>query len=366
MTKDILAWTKQCKKLILRHDILLAFVIAVGVIIVGVWLGWKNDKTIPFYPSPHYRYLSPDPLRYLANWDGPDYIQIAKHGYKTLLSAGFYPLYPLLIRGFYYIFRSYLVSALFVSWSSLVGAIYFYIKIIRKLQLVDDQSSRWMPVLLFVLFPTGVFLIAAYTESLYAMLALGSIYFTLKKRHVSAGVLLLLANITHITGIFLIVLDGLLLFEEKVRLRKIAVTVLMGAFGSVAFMVFLTLRYHDAFAYFQSQTMVHGWLAPGYHHLITSASFFNLLFTVLLICAAKYYWRTRKSFSVYALLFLLIPIMGKQWGGFDRYVLMAFPVQWMLYEKFKDKQQTFVIVIALTAILWTYTLLLYAAGYIGS
>jgi Gpi18-like mannosyltransferase len=354
----------EVKRLVVKYDILLAISIAVAVILASVWLGYMNSKVIPVVPG--YRYSSHDPLNFLSDWDGPYYLHIAKYGYTNLLSAGFYPLYPLLVRVFYYVLRSYLLSALFVSWVSLVGAVYFYLKIVRQLGMVDSEANRFMSILPFVLFPTGVFLVATYTESLFAALALGSIYFSLKRHFIPAGIFLLLANLTHVTGILLITLDILILCEERTPIWKSAAVLLKGAVGAFAFMAFLYVRYHNALAFYESQTQVHEWLGKGYRHLLSSMSGLNALFVVLLVVSAVYFWRRRKSFSVYALLFLLIPILGTQWGGFDRYVLMAFPIPLMMYESLRRKPQAYYAVVVLSAMLWTYTLVQYTAGYIGS
>jgi hypothetical protein len=117
--------------------------------------------------------------------------------------------------------------------------------------------------------------------------------------------------------------------------------------------------------FLKSQTHIHGWLRANYLNLLLSTSYLNAFLAGLLIIAAVYFWDKRKSFSIYSLLFLLIPLVGAKWGGFNRYVIMAFPIPIMVYQFFKNKQ-AYVWVVMLTAIFWTYTLLQYAAGFISS
>jgi hypothetical protein len=81
--------------------------------------------------------------------------------------------------------------------------------------------------------------------------------------------------------------------------------------------------------------------------------------------AVIYWWNRKRSFSIYSGLFLLIPFAGGQFGGFARYCLMVFPVQFMLYDYLKDKRVLYPLVIAGFAVGWTYFLLQYAGGYIG-
>ncbi len=353
------------KEVVLQHDIAMALCCGLFVILLGVFLGIRNDQMISARLGSYVHYSLSNPLTVFTHWDGNDYIKIAQHGYKSLLDAGFFPFYPLVIRTFYYIFRSYLFSALFISWASLVGAIYFYIKIIRHLGLVAKRTNIPLAVVPFVLFPTAVFMMVTYTEGLFALFALASIYFAFKKRYVWVGLFILLAFLTHITGAFLIVLDGLILLEEKVPFKKIVLSTAIGSLGLLTFMGYSYVRFHNALEFLKSQTHIHGWLKANYLNLLLSTSYLNAFFAVLLVISAIYFWNKRRSFSIYSLLFLLIPLVGAKWGGFNRYVIMAFPIPIMVYQYFKDKQ-AYVWVVMLTAIFWTYTLLQYAAGFISS
>ncbi len=325
----------------------------------------RNDAMISARLGSRVHYAFADPLSILAHWDGIDYINIAKYGYRSLLDAGFFPLYPLTIRLFHYVFGSYLISALVVSWLSLVGGIYFYIKIMRRLGLVGKTTNLFFAIAPFVLFPTAVFMIVTYTEGLFAFLALASIYYALTKRYYLSGIFMALAGLTHITGVFLIILNGLILLEEKVGLKAVVKSLAVGSLGVLGFMIFSFIRFHNFLEFLKSQTHLHGWLKANYLTLISHTSYLNILFVILLIASAVYFWKKRKSFAIYALLFLLIPVIGGQWGGFNRYVIMAFPIPLMIYDMLKEKQ-IYVLAIMLTAIFWTYTLLQYAAGYISS
>ena len=91
----------------------------------------------------------------------------------------------------------------------------------------------------------------------------------------------------------------------------------------------------------------------------------NILFLVLILVSGIYWWSRNKSFAIYSLLFLLIPILGKQFGGFSRYVLMDFPIQLMLYGYFRKRKFGYSVCICLTTVLWAYFLFQFAGGYTG-
>jgi hypothetical protein len=365
--RDYLNLSKITKR-VNTHDLLLATLVALIVIICGLFLGWSNNKVFPSYPPAHYHYVKEpsNPLSFISNWDGPDYLDIVHSGYHTLFQANFFPLYPLLVYLVKFIVRSALDSALIVSWLSLVGALYFYIRIVKKMFGIRGLDDTVAALMFFILFPTAVFLFATYTESLYAMLSLGAIYYSLQKKYIYVAPLLLLCTATHITAPLVVLLSAMILWEQKVRLVNIIATAVVGCLGLVAYMVFLEQRFHNPLAFLKAQKQIHGWFHHSYLNLITSASDFNVLFIALLIGAAVYWWQTRKSFSVYCLLFLLIPLLGRQYGGFNRYVLMAFPIELMLSKFFITRKNIYPYALLVTGILWIFFTLQYAAGYIGS
>jgi Gpi18-like mannosyltransferase len=351
-----------------RRDLWLS--IAVTIIVVGssFFLGWANDKTTTVSPLPGFHYIV-EPhniLSYMANWDAVDYLSIARHGYTSLFWVNWFPVYPLAIHTLDYVSPSPLVSAFVISWLSLVGAIFFYIKIVRRLFKVTDVLEPLRALVFFVLFPTAVFLVAPFSESLFAFLALGAIYAALRKQWLWSAILAMVCSATHITGIFVVLLVGLILWEEKAKLSQVVATWAVGSLGLLAYMYYLLLDYHDPIAFLRSQTVYHDWVKHGFSNLITTATLTNVIFIVLIMVAAVYWWQRRRSFSIYSLLFLAIPLIGRQYGGFDRYVLMAFPIPLMIYGAVRDNKFIYPLATTLTGVAWTYILLQYAGGYIGS
>src|ERR1700683_3994291 len=353
-----------------RHkDTWLALFVTIFIAGLGLFLGWdKNHVFISFPTAPGFHYTAEphNALSFFSEWDSADYIQIAKHGYTNLFWINWFPLYPIAINLVNHLIPSPLDSAITVSWASLVGAIYFYLKIARRLFKLKDDLEPLRALLFFVLFPTGVFLIAPFSESLYALLALGAIYFALEKRVAPAALLTLLCTATHITGPFVAVLVAQILREEGESLGVAGRTAAIGCLGLLTYMAFLFNRFDHPLGFLESQQIYHHWTSYGFLNLITSATPSRILSVALLVLAARYWWNRRRSFAVYSLLFLLIPLIGRQYGGFNRYVLMAFPVELMLYGWFRNKPKLFPVVAALFCLAWTQFLLQYAGGYIGS
>jgi Gpi18-like mannosyltransferase len=352
---------------VVNNGFLLAVLISLLIILVGLFIGWENNKIVPINPDTLARYTAEphNPLRYIANWDAPIYLKIAKNGYVNSNQTAFFPLYPFFIHLINSFINSPLYSALAISWTSLVGAIFFYLKIIKRLFKVSNNQDALKAVLLFILYPTAIFLITPYTEALFSCLSLGAIYFALEKKYLTSSLLVLLATATHIDGIFVLILIALISFEQKLAKLKIFTGAFIGSLGLIAYMIFLYVNNHNPFEFISAQR-TNGWLHSGYlHHIVSTFNVLDFIPLILLICSIVYWWNRRKSFSIFSLFYLIIPFIGGQFEGFSRYSLMAFPVGFMLYIKFRDNKVVYPVLVSVFAIFWTFFMLRYAGGYTG-
>jgi len=354
----------RIRERIIANELLLALCVVIATSIVGIVFGLENNKLIPIniVHSAHYLLEPRNRLSFLANWDGRDYLDIAVNGYRGPIQTNFFPLYPLLIRLVNFVVGSPLWSALIVSWAAFVGAVYFYMKIVKQLYRKANNLEALRSALFFVLFPTGVFLFSAYTESLFAFLSLGAIYFALKKRPFEAGALLLLATATHENGVCVLVLIALLLWEQHESYKRIAASVGIGCLGIVGYMVYLLKRFDNPLQFVSSQKS-NGWLTYS-SHLLNQLAGRDGLFLLLVLISILYWWRRRKSFAIYSALYACIMLLGNL-GGYGRYVLMDFPIQLMFYDYFRNKNFKYALVLAAFAAFWMYFLLQFAGGYTG-
>jgi Gpi18-like mannosyltransferase len=245
----------------------------------------------------------------------------------------------------------------------MIGAIFYYLKVIKLLFKVDDNLEALRACLIFLLFPAAIYLMAVYTESLFAFLSLGAIYYALRKRYLLAGVLTALATLTHINGGFLVILVALILLEEKERIANVVISFVVGCLGIIGYMAYLWVKYHNPFEFIAAQHD-HGWLRHSLLSQLGNFSAVDYILAIAIIISIIYWWNRRRSFSIYSIFYLLIPIVGGQFGGYPRYTLMAFPVQFMLYDYLKDKRFIYQLMLILFSIGWTYFMVEFAAGYI--
>lgn len=352
---------------LMSHEWLLAIFLTIAVVAIGSALGIENNQIIALnsYKLAHYSLEPANKLSFLANWDGARYISIVLHGYSSSFVTGFFPLYPILIFIFHQIISSPLMSALVVSWLFLIGAIYYYLKIVKLYFNLNSNIEALKATLLFVLFPSGVYLIAAYSESAFALLALAAIYYAMQDRYINAGLMAMLAAVTRIDGVFILLLVALILFEQKQKIKNIVLTSFIGSLGLISYMVFLFFTRHNPLEFIKAQ-QTHHWLQSTILSKLASFGWVDWSLFLVVLWTSIYWWKRKKSFSIYSMLFLLIPIVGGQFGGYPRYILMLFPLQFMLFAYVKEKKFVYQILLVLFSVTWTYTLLQFAAGYIIS
>jgi hypothetical protein len=135
-------------------------------------------------------------------WDGALYAWIARSGYQTFPQAAFYPLFPLL---------EHLLAPLVGGSTELAGVVIANAASLGAFallrMLVEQDLGRPIArrtLLYLVLFPTSMFFAAAYTESLFLLLSVGTFLALRKRAWLLAGALAALATLTRTTGLVLL------------------------------------------------------------------------------------------------------------------------------------------------------------------
>jgi hypothetical protein len=141
--------------------------------------------------------------RYLIDpwyrWDTGWYIKIAYEGYANDGTPAFAPLYPFLIRIVQYVaFGNYLLAALIVSNVFCLSALILLFD--RAWKAFESQATARRTVVFLLAFPTGFFLLAGYTESLFITLVLATLLLAEERRWFWAGVMGGLTTLTRNQG----------------------------------------------------------------------------------------------------------------------------------------------------------------------
>jgi len=177
------------------------FVVSRLLLFLGAFIAQKTVPYLGFFPYKELlvEYHLPSWISACANFDGIHYLLIAKQGYSQWEQA-FFPLYPLLIKALTFVIPNSLVAALFISNTSFAIGLIFFQKLLKRWGLQTNTL-----ILFLLAFPTAFFFGIIYTESLFFMLFILSLYFLYKKKYWLAGICAAFSSATRLIGIFLII-----------------------------------------------------------------------------------------------------------------------------------------------------------------
>ncbi|MHC3128737.1 MAG: hypothetical protein IBV52_01485 [Candidatus Bathyarchaeota archaeon] len=179
-------------------------IVVVLKIFIFLWIQWSIDQRPELFS---YNFW----WETFTIWDGGWYNLIAQYGYEAIPLASipmeqtfaFQPLFPAMIRGLGILIGNFDIAQVILS--SIFGITW-----IPLFQLVAekylDRNQAFSVTIIASLFPTiFIFTSTGYGEGLFITLLLFSYYFYLKNKHLSSSLLVALASLTRVMGIFLII-----------------------------------------------------------------------------------------------------------------------------------------------------------------
>lgn len=183
-----------------------------------------------------------------ANFDGVHYVGIAMQGYHEFDQA-FFPLYPHLVRWVSWVTHDYVIAGLIISivaYGALGNVLYMYLRDVWNTSIAIWGFSLWL------LYPTAFFYQAVYTESLFLLLTVSSLYALHKKRYLIASVCAFLASLTRLQGVLLVIPIVFTLYTSR-RVRDVFV---VGApiAGLLVYMSYLYKTTGDALYFLTAQS----------------------------------------------------------------------------------------------------------------
>ena len=232
------------------------FYLVVGLLLARVVPIGGLQRVTADVPSGH--------MNLWSHWDGEHYVALALNGYldpPTNVSPAFFPLYPLLVRGFAELVggpvskEALSLCGLLVSLLLLPFAFYFLYQI--ALHGWGRRVARGS-VLAFAFFPTAFFLNATYTESLFLAVSTGAVWAIRVRRNLLLACLLAgLASATRNVGVFLVVPIALEWISQgglqQRRGRWRGLYLALAPSGLVAYMAYLWARFGDPILFYTAQ-----------------------------------------------------------------------------------------------------------------
>jgi Gpi18-like mannosyltransferase len=342
-----------------------AFLFVGFKLFVLLFLSLFINRLVPYGGHFPYRdvlleYHLPAFLTNLANFDGVHYLLIGRGNYMQYEQA-FFPLYPLLIKILGPLFfKNYLLAGLFISNLSFFLSLIYLSKLLKIIY--PQQSSLRFSFLLFLVFyPTSFFFQALYTESLFLLLFVSSLYYLKKKNYWLAGTLAGFSSATRLVGVFLFIPFFFNLFSERKKSSHPSYLLSLISnlpffispfLGLFSYMVYLYLTTQDPLFFFNSQPAFGANRSTSiislpqvyyrYFKIITTASWNTtyfisltelLIFTFCLtICLWEFIRNYQKknyflfSLALFSLINLLLPTLTGTFSSLPRYSLFSFSV----------------------------------------
>lgn len=192
----------------LKYILLLFVVTRLVLTIVGVTarqvMPPSADRALVYNYTPH------NWLNIWTVYDSKWYLEIAQQGYphgpnipeEPLHAFAFFPLYPLLTKILSSIIGNFYLAAILIANAALITSAWFLYKLVYT-QFGEPAAKR--TILFLFLFPTSFIFSAVYTESLFLLLTLMTLYFARRGHWVIASTCGLLASLTRSLGMFLVV-----------------------------------------------------------------------------------------------------------------------------------------------------------------
>ena len=195
--------------------------------------------------------------KYTVCGDTSHYINIAANGYYSSGEYAnqivFYPLYPFLMKLVALVVGDYFVAGALISNVCLgVSACYMFALVKRELGSEKAMDS----VMIYILYPFGVFLVTVFTESLFMMLALMCLYYIKDERWFIAGITGLLAALSKSQGIALLVpavYEAVMYMVRQRRFRVRCLGVCLIPIGTFIYLLINKVVQGDWFAFVAHQ-----------------------------------------------------------------------------------------------------------------
>lgn len=281
------------------------------MIVIYSLVSFLAQKIIPYlgffpYKELLVEYGVPSWVSSFANFDGIHYLLIAKQNYSQWEQA-FFPLYPLFIHMVGYIIPNYLIAALFISNCTLILGFIFFHKFIKQWKI----KTNW-PLYFLLSFPTAFYFGVVYTESLFFMFFILSLFFLYKKNYVAAGICASLSSATRLIGIFLIIPFFFYLITEKqinfknlkFIIKKYIFLLLSPLLGLFSYMGYLWTTTGDPLFFFNSQPIFG---ANRSTHLITLPQVYYRYIKIFLTATHDFQWYLSLfEMTIFSLVFIVL------------------------------------------------------------
>ncbi len=384
-------WRCRLSQSLATQAILIVLATRAALFLIA-WVGLRAFDRLPYYPAQvPDAFLSGYPsIDGWSRWDTAHYVAIGIFGYGNEASPshngglGFFPLYPMLMKALAWTFPGPItegqlaVAAIVISNVTFLFAAPMFADVVARR---TSASVARTATLLLCISPFSYFFSAGYSESLFLLTVVASIWFADRDQWWAASIASALGTATRLVG--LAIPPALLLYawHRKRPLRDLATVTVVSPLGVVVWFVITWIVYGDLFAYFTAQENWGGWsdhvwfyiqlfvTEPGRalngdpRHLVI---LLNVVLWLIWLATLPWVWR-RLDPGVALLTTLLVVMQGVMtWVSLGRYLLPAIGAfiafAWLL-ERPSWRTWPRDLVIVTCAVLVSFLTVLYSHGF---
>lgn len=318
-----------------------------------------------------------------ANFDGVHYLNIALNGYTDNLR--FFPLYPLLIKSMLFLFgqssyvAAYIIGFIINHLFLLFGLLILY----KLLRLFYNEKISFSTVILLLIFPFSFFFTSIYTESLFLLLTVSTLYLAQKQKWFLTSLVAMLLPITRPIGLIIIptlITEFFIQYKlNKTKFKKQRLLfLLLLPLGYFFYMIFNYIKTGRFLYFIESQgSLFNGrsvdsiilfpqtlyrylkilFSVPIHNHdwqiaLIEVISFFFAVVMLYILHKKK----VRITYLVFSFFGVLIPASTGTFSGLPRYLIVLFPLFLGLAliqnKKIKYLYIIFSVILTIVSLIW--------------
>ena len=306
-----------------------------------------------------------------SNYDGPNYMVIAKCGYnKNCIGPNFslpqsleyYPAhlpgYPALIK----FFNNFTTGPKAMIFSTLLGSIFLSLILFEFLKLfVKEKKAFWLTTL-FLFFPARFFVLRSIgaPETWFLASIIASIFFFKKDKIWLSAVFAALAQTFKTPAVLLVVSYAIIAIYELIKTKKILPVVkkyhpyLLTPLTILLIFYLYFLQTGNFWAYFQSGDNFHLNFLP-YLVFISTKSWINtiwledIIYIFLITIYGVYHLLKKYKFdiiAVFPLVFLMASLLVAH-RDISRYISPIYPFLLLAFQKFLNKKSVKIILLLL-------------------
>lgn len=314
----------------------------------------KADTAYFWIPQNYYQEQGLNFNTIHAQWDSFWILDIVRKSYylretEAIANVVFFPTYPFLIK-----IGTFLIhDDIFVGWLISVFSLFFALIFIKKLIKEFFPEIDYLETIIFLLiFPTAYFFNAVYTESLFLLLSVATIYYAKKDQKYLVASLGFLAALTRVTGVLLFIpVVWYLLEKNKFNFKQIIKAKNLYIFaiplGLFSFFLFHYLKFDNFLLFFDIESAWGRSFKINKDHFISSnpVAITNLIldssFVIFALIMTFFTWKKiDKGLAMYMFATILVAISTGTLMSIGRYILTLFPMYMIgasmknIYEKF--------------------------------